>query len=69
MSKKLDERHPLSLEKARLYVEKPKTEEEVADYNARVENFNARMVAEGFPAKDGLFKKKIVGGVLRTVYS
>jgi len=73
MPEKPDDRHPLSLERARLYAEQPKTEEAVADWNARVENYNARLVAEGFSAKAGLFKKKIVKGpngevLVRPVY-
>ena|GEM_PF-4521627 len=72
MLKKLSEKHPLALEKARLYMEQTKTESEVADWNARVENFNSRLVAEGF-AEAGLFKRKLVinsqgEAVARTVY-
>jgi len=74
MSKKLSEKHPLALEKAKLYMERTKTESEVADWNARAENFNSRLVAEGFPAEAGLFKRKLVinsqgEAVVRTVYN
>ena len=71
--KKPDEKHPLALEKARLYAEQPKTEEAVAEWNARVENFNSRLVAEGFSAGAGLFKRKLIvdaqgRATVRTVY-
>ena len=73
MLKKLSEKHPMALEKAKLYMEQTKTESEVADWNARVENFNSRLVAEGFSAEAGLLKRKLVinsqgEAVARTAY-
>jgi len=73
MSNKLSEKHPLALEKAKLYMEQTKTEEAVADWNARIADFNSRLVAEGFPVEAGLLKRKLVinsqgEAVARTVY-